>query len=278
MTSSDTLKIVSLQPIITLHNLDSNLSNYDSLFEKYSEEVRQVDVLCFPEYWNGLRIKSMTPSTSKDSLEYLQSIALSFSCWVIGGSSVVKEGGRYYNQSTIIDKKGKLIGVYNKQRLFGYERIQELTAGDQAFFWNMNNFQASVCICNDLWNPKFIQNLIMKGIDIIFVPALTVVLEEYTNYGQFIWHNLAFARAKEGAMVVVVSDTAKNVLSDPFWSTGASCIVDPSQRFNNQESKGSNMITNIKSGEKGIISVNIYLDDIKGQKEYRKSMGLLDSE
>ena len=35
MTLSDTLNIVSLQPIIQLHNLNTNLSNYEGLFEEY---------------------------------------------------------------------------------------------------------------------------------------------------------------------------------------------------------------------------------------------------
>ncbi len=278
MTSSDTLKIVSLQPIIKIHNLNRNLSNYEHLFEEYSASIKQSDVVCFPEYWNGLRIKSMTNSAPLDSEDFLQSIAQSYSCWVIGGSSVVKDGNHYYNRSLIINDRGNRIGVYDKQRLFGYEKIQDLTAGNESLIWNLDHFKAAVCICNDLWNPQFIQKLILDEIDIIFVPALTVVPEElFTNYGQFIWHNLAFIRAKEGAMVVVVSDTAKNLLSDPYWSTGATCIVDPSKRFSNQELRGKNMITMIESGERGIISKEIYLDDIRDQKEYRKAMGLLNS-
>ena len=279
MTSSDTLNIVSLQPIIELHNLNANLSNYEGLFEEYLTRITQADVICFPEYWNGLRIKSTNRASIQDSEEFLKNLAQSYSCWIIGGSSVVKAGNNYYNRSIIIDDNGHIVGFYDKKRLFGYEKFQDLTPGKGFFFWDLGLFQSTICICNDLWDPLFIQELIQRKIDVIFVPALTVVPEEsYTNYGQFIWYNLAFTRAKEGAMAVIVSDTAKAMLSDPFWSTGASCIVDPSKRFINQELTGKNMINKIESGKRGIVSMKISYQSIRDQKDYREAMGLLDSE
>jgi predicted amidohydrolase len=279
MKSSDTLNIVSLQPIIQLHNLSVNLSNYEGLFEEHMTSISEADAICFPEYWNGLRIKSTDHKSIQDSEDFLKNIAQSYSCWIIGGSSVIKAGNNYYNRSIIIDDKGHNVGIYNKKRLFGYEKFQDLTPGEDFFFWDLGLFRSTVCICNDLWDPLFIQELIQRKIDVIFVPALTVVPEEsYTNYGQFIWYNLAFTRAKEGAMAVIVSDTAKAMLSDPFWSTGASCIVDPSKRFINQELTGKNMINKIESGKRGIVSMKISYQSIRDQKDYREAMGLLDSE
>ncbi len=276
MSLSEELKIVALQPTIALHNLEKNIEEYRLFFQEKLDKMNQVDVICFPEYWNGLRINSTSETAFSDSVQYLKSIAHTYSTWIVGGSQIVNEKNQFYNRSLIINQRGEIIGKYDKQRLFGYELTQEISPGKSLFTWNIGNFRAGVRICNDLWNLDLAQEQITKEIDVLFVPALTVVPEEsLTNYGQYIWHNLAFIRAKEGAMAVVVSDTAKSILSDPYWSTGASCIADPSQNFTNQEPYGKNMLKKIDSGGRGVLTKTINLQQLRAQRRYRKTVGLL---
>ncbi|MCK5344155.1 MAG: carbon-nitrogen hydrolase family protein [Candidatus Heimdallarchaeota archaeon] len=276
MNLSEELNIVVLQPTITLHNLDNNLDEYRLFFQEKLDKMDQVDVICFPEYWNGLRINSTSETAFSDSVRYLKSIAQKYTTWIVGGSQIVEEKEHFYNRSLIINQRGEIIGKYDKQRLFGYELTQEITPGKSLFTWNIGNFRAGICICNDLWNLNLVQEQISKEIDILFVPVLTVVPEEaLTNYGQHIWHNLALIRAKEGAMAIVVSDTAKSIFSDPYWSTGASCIADPSQNFTNQEPRGKNMLKKVNSGGRGVLKKTINLQQLRAQRAYRKTVGLL---
>ncbi|MHA1236290.1 MAG: carbon-nitrogen hydrolase family protein [Candidatus Hodarchaeales archaeon] len=275
MTIADKLNLLSLQPEITLHNLEGNLDNYQRLLDEINHNS-DINAICFPEYWNGLRIKSYSNTSYQDSLSFLQSIALTYSSWVIGGSQIAKNGENYLNRSSIINPQGKIIGTYDKHRLFGYELRQNMIAGKDLFHWKLGQFNASVCICNDLWNLKNVNRIIGSDTDILFVPTLSVVPKSAdTNYGQYIWHNLAFIRAKEGAMAVVVSDTAKLPFMKPYWSSGATCIVDPSMRFSNQETKGKHMIKALESGERGIVFKTISFKKIREQRLYRKNMGLL---
>lgn len=275
MIVADKLKLLSLQPEITLHNLEGNLAQYQLLLDENNLNS-DIDAICFPEYWNGLRIKSFSNTSSQDSISFLQSIALTYSSWVIGGSQIAKNGENYLNRSSIINPQGKIIGTYDKHRLFGYELSQNMIAGETLFHWKIGQFNASVCICNDLWNLKNVNRIIESDIDILFVPTLSVVPKSTdTSYGQHIWHNLAFIRAKEGAMAVVVSDTAKLPFMKPYWSSGASCIVDPSKRFTNQEAKGKHMIKTLELGERGIVFKTISLKKIREQRSYRKNMGLM---
>jgi predicted amidohydrolase len=151
-----------------------------------------------------------------------------------------------------------------------------MIAGTDHFYWKLGEYKASVCICNDLWNLKNVEKIIETDTDIIFVPTLSVVPKRSdTNYGQHIWHNLAFIRAKEGAMAVVVSDTARIPIIDPYWSSGATCIVDPSKRFSNHETKGKHMIKKLDSGERGFIIKTVFLSEIREQRSYRKNIGLM---
>jgi len=275
MTVADKLELLSLQPEITLHNLDGNLENYQRLLDE-ADLSSEIDAIGFPEYWNGLRIRSYSNTSYQDSISFLQSIALTYSSWVIGGSQIANNGVNYLNRSSIINPQGKIIGTYDKHRLFGYELNQNMIAGKNLFYWKLGGFNASICICNDLWNLKNVNRIIENDTDILFVPTLSVVPEmSGTNYGRHIWHSLAFIRAKEGAMAVVVSDTSKFPLLKPYWSSGASCIVDPSKRFSNQEAKGSHMIKTLESGESGIVSKTIFLSKIRDQRSYRKEMGLM---
>ncbi|MHA1975570.1 MAG: carbon-nitrogen hydrolase family protein [Candidatus Hodarchaeales archaeon] len=276
MSPSEELVVVTLQPTIQLHDLGKNLNEYKKLFHEELTEINQIDVLCFPEYWNGLRINSITETSFSTSTQFLKDVAKAYTTWIIGGSLIAEGENQFYNRSLIINPKGEIIGKYDKQRLFGFEKTQDLIPGKSLFTWNIGNFHAGIRICNDLWNLNLVQELISREIDILFVPALTVVPEEaLTSYGQYIWYNLAVIRAKEGAMVVVVSDTAKSVLSDPYWSTGASCIADPSQKFSNQEPHGANMLTTLDSGNQGIITKKISLQKLREQRTYRKTVGLM---
>lgn len=275
MTVADTLALVSLQPEIMLHNLDGNLENYQRLLDD-TDLNPDIDAICFPEYWNGLRIKSYSKTSYQDSISFLQSIALTYSSWVIGGSQIAKNGENYLNRSSIINPSGKIIGTYDKHRLFGYELSQNMIAGIIPFHWKLGQFNASICICNDLWSLKNVNRIIENDTDVLFVPTLSVVPKSTdTKYGQHIWHNLAFIRAKEGAMAVVVSDTAKLPFVEPYWSSGASCIVDPSKRFTNQEAKGKHMIKTLESGERGTVFKTISFKKIREQRSYRKNMGLM---
>ena len=275
MTIADKLKLLSLQPEIELHDLNGNLKNYQRLMDE-TDLKPNIDAICFPEYWNGLRINSYSNTSYQDSISFLQSIALTYSCWIIGGSQIVKNGENYLNRSSIINPKGKIIGTYDKHRLFGYELNQNMKAGTKIFHWKLGEYNASICICNDLWNLENVNRIIRRDTDVLFVPTLSVVPKRSdTNYGQYIWHNLAFIRAKEGAMAVIVSDTAKLPLINPFWSCGASCIVDPSKRFSNQDTKGKNMIKKLESGECGIVFKTISLQKIREQRSYRKEVGLM---
>ena len=277
MSSSDEIRVITLQPKIELHNLRKNLKNYNNLIQEKLDKIDNIDIICFPEYWNGLRINSSSDNTFLTSIAFLKDVAQTYSAWIVGGSLITEEENEFYNRSFLINPKGKIIGKYDKNRLFGYEKTQEITSGKSQLKWNVGNFRVGIRICNDLWNLNLTQDLISKEIDICFVPALTVVSEEaLTSYGQYIWHNLAFIRAKEGAMAIVVSDTAKSVLSDPYWSTSASCIADPSQKFTNLEPRGKNMLKTIESGGSGIITKTISLRQIQEQRTYRKTVGLLD--
>lgn len=280
MTSYNSLKITALQPCLRIDQFDYNIKQYRELFDQFADDIQISEVLCFPEYWNGLRKGVYSDNLNEMSIDFLKEIAITFSTWVIGGSHLVKdlEGDdeRIFNRSHVFDPSGRLIGTYDKRHPFGYERFQEISPGKTELTWKIGDWNATIQICSDLWNTMDYSSLIVKNIDLIFSPILTTLPDStFTNYGRFMWHNLAVIRAKEAAAAVVVSDSAMSPIREPYWCAGASCIVDPSFRFTNQEALGQRILTTIPDGNRGVVSVQLNLDKIRAQKNYRLDMGLL---
>jgi predicted amidohydrolase len=271
------LEIISLQPKTKLNDLNYNLKNYKRLFEKYSVIFRSAQVICFPEYWNGIRKDFYNQTLFEKSIEFLEELAVSTKKWIIGGSQLIKDQvDTYLNRSHIFDPSGNLVGTYDKRQPFGYEKIQGINAGKKELIWKINDWKAGIRICSDLWNTSDYSSLVTQEIDLLFCPILTTLQDSsYTNYGRFLWHNLAVIRAKEAAAAVIISDTAKQPIREPYWSAGASCLADPSKKFRNQEITGQRILSTIPSGEEGVLSVKLDLHQIREQRQYRKDIGLL---
>jgi predicted amidohydrolase len=273
LSSPDQLSVISLQPKTKLNDLKSNI---DSIHKLSRDINNHFDVLCLPEYWNGIRKDEYSQPIFDRSISFLEELSSSLGCWIIGGSQLTEDQGKYYNRSHIFNPTGKLIGTYNKQQPFGYEKIQEVEPGKEDLIWKIDGFTIGIRICSDMWSTSAYSSLISNNeLDIIFCPILTTLPESsYTNYGRFLWHNLAVIRAKEAASAIVVSDSAMQPIREPYWSAGASCAVDPSKKFKNREIIGSNLIYSIPDGREGIVSLVLKLDEIQDQRQYRKKMGL----
>ena len=275
MSHDNCLVISTLQPKIYYNQLQNTFDSYLSLL-KTCQEIQKTQVICLPEYWNGIRSEGLSSERIDKSLNFLESLAHEYSVWLIGGSQLIKENNLYYNRCHIFNPSGEIIGQYDKQNPFGFEKQRGLSKGKRNFIGKIGKWKISIRICSDLWIPSSQEELINNNIDLLFCPSLTTLpKEDLITYGRFMWYNLSLVRAKEAAAGVIVSDRAAQIIRDPFWSAGASCIVDPSKKFSNNEELGFNILKNIPSGEFGIITSSICYDDIQLQKSYRKSMGLM---
>lgn len=271
------MRITVLQPNLTVDALDNNLEEYHNLFKAFSSDIKSSDVICFPEYWNGMRKGSYTKIIHESSMNFLIKTAIEHNAWIIGGSHLVDDNtSSYFNRAHIVNPSGHLIGTYDKKHPFGYERVQEISPGNKNLVWKINDWKAAIQICSDLWNTKDYSLLVPEDIDLVFCPILTTIPDKkYTNYGRFMWYNLAVIRAKEAASAIIVSDSAMQLIRGSYWCAGASCIIDPSWRFSNNEPIGNKILSSIPDGSRGIVKATLDLTRIHQQRQYRKDMGLL---
>ncbi|MHA2329575.1 MAG: carbon-nitrogen hydrolase family protein [Candidatus Hodarchaeales archaeon] len=152
MVSKNELIVTAIQPLIKMNAFEYNLKHYRQLFDEFSTVIQASNVLCFPEYWNGIRKDQLTETIQKKSFEFLKKTASTLSLWVVGGSHLVRDGEKIMNRAHVLNPTGQLIGVYDKRNLFGYEKFQEISPGKNDFFWEINDWKATVKLCSDLWN------------------------------------------------------------------------------------------------------------------------------
>ena len=64
VNSPNKLIITVLQPKLKLNDFEYNLKQYFNLFESFEDKIISSQVICFPEYWNGIRKDKYTDKTN----------------------------------------------------------------------------------------------------------------------------------------------------------------------------------------------------------------------
>jgi predicted amidohydrolase len=268
----DTVTLCSLQPIQCRDNFNEAKGYIKRLINRLDSNP---DVILFPEYWNSLRSLELVVSLKETTLAFLREIAVKKGAFIIA-AQLEEEDGKVFNRCYVLDSNGNHIGYYDKHHPFGYERERGIHAGTSEYFFRIYGCKVSCRICSDLWHGKEFQTLIEQGVDLLFVPALTIITDrQHVKYGREIWHFLSTIRAKEGCMAVCVSDSAAGKLIGNYFTAGASCIVDPSLRYTNSKSLSTTLLTAVAGGKEGYCIKEISLKSIKQYRNYRKMMCLL---
>lgn len=236
-----------------------------------------LDIVVLPEIFDG----QPSPTDGLSARQFLQTLAKTCNTHVIGGSClIVDEDGSRRNSTYVVHKSGEIVGRYDKRILFSVESDTR-QAGDSVGIFQLDDFRVGVLICADLWHPELARELCGK-IDLLAVPVKSSVpTEKNIEYARGLWNSLALTRAMENGFAVVVADWPETehkveTQSGPsrtrqtHFTSGASCIVDPSHRPD---------LTRIqrilKQGQPGFLRADINLSKLAAFRDYRTSVGLL---
>ncbi len=154
----------------------------------------EVDIIALPELWTtGYRLKEESPHTD---VSVFSDFAREMNAYLIAGSIYFREGERYFNRSFVFDRSGRLIGEYTKIHLF--KSLDEVfTAGEIIEPIETEFGKLGIVICYDIRFPELVRKLMLKGAEILFVPA-------HWPYARIDhWKSLLKARAIENQMYVV---------------------------------------------------------------------------
>ena len=85
---------------------------------------------------------------------------------------LVRVGTTMYNQATIIDRHGEVVGYYRKVQPTGAES-HHVTPGDELPVFELDFGTIAVMICMDIYFPEIPRIYAFKGAEIVFWPTVT---------------------------------------------------------------------------------------------------------
>ncbi|MFO8051051.1 MAG: nitrilase-related carbon-nitrogen hydrolase [Thermoplasmatota archaeon] len=195
------LEVCTIQPVLALGDVDSNLSRAEELVRSSTKEG-PVDLFVLPEVFTTGFPYDRLPELSKRSGEVLG--CLSDIAEDLGShlmfTQVVKESGSYYNRCFVLGTDGKEVTSFDKTHLF-FRADEHLffDKGDHLVHFDIHGARIAPLICYELRFPELSRRLVLEGSHIL------VYMGQWPRFRTFQWDALLMARAIENQCYVVAS-------------------------------------------------------------------------
>ena len=85
---------------------------------------------------------------------------------------LVRSGNRVYNQATVIDRKGKIVGFYRKVQPTA-EESHHVSCGSEFPVFDLDFGRIAVMICMDIYFPEIPRIYAFKGAEVLFWPTVS---------------------------------------------------------------------------------------------------------
>jgi predicted amidohydrolase len=85
---------------------------------------------------------------------------------------LVRSGKKVFNQATVIDRRGKIVGFYRKVQPTA-EESRHVTPGNELPVFEMDFGRIAVMICMDIYFPEIPRIYAFKGAEILFWPTVS---------------------------------------------------------------------------------------------------------
>ncbi len=164
--------------IATIHYRPENTSSSRENLDQYSRYIviaadSNADIVCLPEaitlVGTGRSYLEASEPVPGPSTEYLGSLARQYKIYIVAGL-LERDGPVVYNTAVLIDREGKLAGIYRKVTLPREEIEGGVTPGNSYPVFDTDFGRIGMMICWDLQFPEVAQKLAMQGAEVIFMP------------------------------------------------------------------------------------------------------------
>ena len=240
------IKVASIQLEVVYRDKKSTLAKVLEWIERAGQE--KVDIAVFPElilssaYAVGNDFIDLSETIPGPSTEAVASKAGSVGVAVVVGIAERAQNDVLYNSAALIDKTGKLIGVYRKSHTFpATENI--FGQGNELPVFQMDFGTLAIPICYDLEFPEPGRVLALKGAEIIFTPAAHWQTTGVLGTPEHFIRTIYATRARENRIPLVLSN---RVGFDPDLKSdfaGLSRIVDSEGMTVEEAGRTEEMIT-----------------------------------
>jgi len=198
--------------VVTIFHRPRSTGSAAASVEEFCRLVRQSaagkpDVICLPEgitvVGTGKSYAEVSEPVPGPTTEKLGALARELGTYIVAGI-YERSGSVIYNTAVLIDRKGKLAGVYHKTHLPREEVEAGLTPGNEYPVFKTDFGTVGLMICWDLQFPEPARAMALQGAELILLP---------------IWGGsevLARARAIENHVFLVTSSyDMKTFVVDP---------------------------------------------------------------
>jgi predicted amidohydrolase len=136
------------------------------------------------------------------------------------------DGGRLFNSAVVIDRTGRIAGVYRKLHLFGGER-DVFAPGDRGLpVFTVDGLRIGVLICYDLRFPEAMRILAVRGAQVIAVPTAWVRGFDHARHGDRV-PQVDGALVQANLNQVAVACAGQWGEREPHSFLGRSLVADP---------------------------------------------------
>jgi len=216
-------EVASIQLEISDHDTKGQRISH---VEELMDEVSGVDLIVLPEIWNiGYFSFDLYHKASEtlegETVSRMAQKAESLGAYVLAGSIVERAGGKLFNTSVLLDRRGKIVATYRKIHLFGYGSKEQtlLSPGEKTAVVRTELGVFGLSTCYDLRFPELYRRMIDEGAEIFLVTAAW----PYPRLEH--WMALNQVRAFENQCFLISSNCVGHNRGKQFL--GHSMVVDP---------------------------------------------------
>jgi predicted amidohydrolase len=131
--------------------------------------AKGADIALLPELFNGILEPMKAETEDGPSRKLMAEKARQWNMYV-SGSTYVWRGDLVFNTAPLFDRKGNLVGVYDKNMVYEPELDLGATPGQGNPIFQTDIGKVGIIICYDSWFPETTQLLALKGAELILFP------------------------------------------------------------------------------------------------------------
>ncbi|OHD07421.1 MAG: hypothetical protein A2Y41_01395 [Spirochaetes bacterium GWB1_36_13] len=149
----------------------------ENILKKISR--KKPDFLALPEYFFFKKVSKLSDAKIdfKKNIRYLTHISRKLKDTVLIGGSMIREKNKIFYNTAFVFYQGRLIGEYDKQKLFGREK-GDISTGFGNKVFEAKGIRFSVLICADILSEEIIMNLKTFSPQLVFLPTFSPYKEE----------------------------------------------------------------------------------------------------
>ncbi len=198
--------------------------NFEMAKRKITELTtdKDLDLIVLPELFDtGFayeKYMDLDAELPGETTEFLSKLAQDNYSYIVTTTIEKADFGKYYNTAVLINRDGKIIGVYRKVHPFQDEK-QYFEPGTELTVFRTEIGSIGIEICYDLRFPEVARSLALANIDILITPA------SFPFPRQSHWDILTVARAIENQIFHVAVNRVGSGIDKEYF--GHSKIIDP---------------------------------------------------